>query len=125
MRRLSVAEALLRDPTLIEDGVWPRACTWLTRLALEHAIDDHWGTHRPEIAEASRRAQLLVLRHTVDAEIGRQATELWHTLSRAAHHHAYELAPTVGELRRWHRGVVGVVRALEERAAARSPAARR
>lgn len=103
-RRLAVADRLLRDPDLIEAGVWPRACTWLIRLALEHAIDDFWAEHRPDVAEINRRAQLIALTRTVDPVLGRQVTELWHALSRAAHHHAYELAPTAAELRGWHTG---------------------
>jgi hypothetical protein len=104
-RRLAVADQLLRNPDLIEDGAWPRACTWLIRLALEHAIDDYWQRRRPEVASASRRAQLLALARTVDPDLGLRCTQLWHALSRAAHHHAYELSPTSAELRGWHRGV--------------------
>lgn len=112
LRRLAVAHRFLHDPGLVEPGVWPRACTWLIRLALEHAVDDFWTAHRPEVATASRRAQLLVLTRTVDADLGRRGTELWHVLSRAAHHHAYELAPTAAELREWHGEVGGVVDGL-------------
>lgn len=100
-----MADRLLRDPDLVEEGVWPRACTWLIRLALEHALDDFWAAHRPAITAANRRAQLIALTRTVDPDLGRQATELWHALSRAAHHHAYELAPTAAELRSWHLAV--------------------
>jgi hypothetical protein len=104
-RRLAVADRLLRDPELVEAGAWPRACTWLIRLALEHALDDYWTQHEPEIRNVSRRAQLLTLSRTVDPDLGRLGTELWHVLSRAAHHHPYELAPTGDELRSWHREV--------------------
>ncbi len=107
-RRLAVADRLLRDPDSAELGVWPRACTWLIRLALEHAIDDFWAAHRPDVGSASRRAQLMTLTRTVDARLGRRGTELWHVLSRAAHHHAYELAPTSAELRQWYSGVCEV-----------------
>jgi hypothetical protein len=102
-RRLAVADRILRDPVLVEDGAWPRACTWLIRLAFEHSVDDFWKSHSPAIAAVrSRRAQLLTLSRTIDPDLGRRATELWHTLSRAAHHHAYELSPTGAELRSWH-----------------------
>lgn len=112
-RRLAVAARILDDPTLVEDGAWPRACTWLIRLALEHTLDDFWAGHRPEVATASRRAQLLALTRTVDAEVGLRSTELWHALSRAAHHHAYELAPMAAELRGWHSEVAAVTTALD------------
>ncbi len=100
-----MADQLLHNPDLIEDGAWPRACTWLIRLALEHALDDFWQRRRPEVVDVSRRAQLLALTRTVDADLGRRCTQLWHALSRAAHHHAYELSPTSAELRGWHRNV--------------------
>jgi hypothetical protein len=105
-RRLAVADRILRDPELVEDGAWPRTCTWLIRLAFEHSLDDFWKAHSPAIAAVrSRRAQLLTLSRTIDPDLGRRATELWHTLSRAAHHHAYELSPTGAELRSWHEEV--------------------
>jgi hypothetical protein len=104
-RRLAVADRILADPELVEGGTWPRACTWLIRLALEHGLDDFWAAHRPDVADVSRRAQLLTLTRTVDPALGSRATELWHALSRAAHHHAYELAPTGPELRAWHTDV--------------------
>lgn len=100
-RRLEMADRLLGDPELVAEGVWPRACAWLIRLALEHALDAFWARHRPPVAEATRRAQLIVLTRTVDPDLGRRCAELWQTLSRAAHHHAYELAPTAVELRSW------------------------
>ena len=114
-RRLAVAARILNQPELVEDGAWPRACTWLIRLALEHGLDDFWVAHRPEIVEVSRRAQLLVLTRTVDAELGHRTDELWHSLSRAAHHHAYELAPTGAELRTWHGEVLVLTHDLEQR----------
>jgi hypothetical protein len=113
--RLVVADQLLRNPDLIEDGAWPRACTWLIRLALEHALDDFWQRCRPDVVDVSRRAQLLALTRTVDADLGLRCTQLWHALSRAAHHHAYELSPTSAELRRWHRNVYEVSAGLAGR----------
>ena len=115
-RRLAVADRILHEPDLVEAGAWPRACTWLIRLALEHALDDYWEIRRPDVGRANRRAQLLTMARTVDPDLGRHATELWHQLSRAAHHHAYELAPTASELREWHNGVGLVVTALAENA---------
>ncbi|GAA4682371.1 hypothetical protein GCM10023215_15450 [Pseudonocardia yuanmonensis] len=111
-RRLAVADRILKEPELVEHGAWPRTCTWLIRLAFEHGLDDFWATHDPAIAEVTRRAQLLTLTRTIDQDLGSRATELWHTLSRAAHHHAYELAPTGPELRSWHHDVHTLVTTL-------------
>jgi len=38
---------------------------------------------------------------TADATIPAQLHEAWGSLSRACHHHPYELAPTTGELATW------------------------
>jgi hypothetical protein len=43
---------------------------------------------------------------------------VWHTLSRAAHHYAYELAPTGRELRTWHGEVFTLTHDLERRRSA-------
>jgi hypothetical protein len=53
----------------------------------------HSGGYRIDITVTAQR----VTRH---AGAGVMAC-----LSRAAHHHAYELAPTAGELREWHSAV--------------------
>lgn len=111
-RRLAVADRILKQPELVEDGAWPRACTWLIRLALEHGLDDFWAEREPRVGRVSRRAQLLTLTRTIDSDLGRRGTELWHALSRAAHHHAYELAPTGAEIRTWHRDVLTLTEAL-------------
>ena len=117
-RRLAVADRVLKQPELVENCAWPRACTWLIRLALEHGLDGFWAAHQPEIVDVARRAQLLLLTRTVDADLGHRANELWHSLSRAAHHHAYELAPTGAELRTWHSEVLTLTHDLERRRSA-------
>jgi hypothetical protein len=65
----------------------------------------------------SRRAQLLTLTRTIDSDLGSRATVLWYALSRAAHHHAYELAPTGAELRTWHTDVHLLTEDLRSRSA--------
>jgi len=48
------------------------------------------------------RPQLICLRgYLKDDALAGQAQQLWSSLSRACHHHPYELAPTVGELEGW------------------------
>lgn len=96
--RLDRAGELLGGDTL---SAWPRCAVWLIRLAVEHEIDDVWRRRRPELLTCRRRSQLLALGVVLDHEVQHRATELWTTLSRAAHHHHYELAPTAAELRSW------------------------
>jgi hypothetical protein len=108
-RLLDAAERLLAPP---EPGAaggtrghWPRTCALLTRLALENALDEYWGRVLPSAAGCPMRVQLLLLPRYAGREAATLARESWPGLSRAAHHHAYELAPTAGELRDWHAAV--------------------
>jgi hypothetical protein len=107
------AATLMTRPTTGTRGLWPRASAWLLRLALEAALDQYWRAVAPSVAQCrSRRAQLLMLRRYAGAETAGRAAYLWWALSRAGHHHGYELAPTAGELRHLHSEVLGMVNTL-------------
>jgi len=69
------------------------------------------------------RAQMHVLleEDPPGTEVGRDAAAAWTALSRACHHHAYELAPTAAELRTWHTTVLGIRTALRDPSAAALP----
>jgi hypothetical protein len=95
-------------------GRWPRACAWLTRLALEQALDEYWSRILPEAANCGVRPQLLMLPQYTGASTAALAAEAWFGLARATHHHTYDLAPTAAELRRWHDLVRAVVTHLTE-----------
>lgn len=97
--RLRYADAVLTGNDIT--GVWPRCTAWLIRLALEHAMNQLWTASHPEMAQCPMRAQLLTLGAVVDTDTQHRVSELWRTLSRAGHHHHYELSPTTAELRRW------------------------
>lgn len=114
--RLHHAELMLSGSTSIDS--WPRCATWLIRLALESALRALWQTQRPAVATCSTRAQLLALVKVRGPDVQRRATELWITLSRAAHHHHYELAPSAQEIHGWLRDA----RELADELGDRSPA---
>jgi hypothetical protein len=97
--RLDHAEELLTRSQLV--SIWPRCTSWLLRLALERALAHLWSSRCPALGSCSARAQLLALGRFVDAETQHRVSELWHALSRAGHHHHYELAPTAAELHGW------------------------
>jgi L-arabinose isomerase len=58
---------------------------------------------------------LLVLPLYTSDEAASLAREAWLGLAGAAHHHAYELAPTAAELRRWHSSVGRLGELLQRR----------
>lgn len=115
---LTAADRLLSSPSDSSSdgdwlgGHWPRTCALLIRLALETALDSYWERVAPSAANCSMRAQLLLLPRFAGLETATLARESWLGLSRAAHHHAYELAPTASELRDWHSSVSKLVAAL-------------
>ncbi|KUI11933.1 hypothetical protein AU193_02145 [Mycobacterium sp. GA-1285] len=89
----------------------PRTAALLARCALENWLDEQsatWsplGDHRPTTI-----SKLVVLRTRHD-DVGERAKRLWYSLSRACHHHAYELQPSAFEIRR----LVAEVRTLDGR----------
>jgi hypothetical protein len=104
---LAAADQLLTSPVPDAGAQWPRACALLIRLALEMTLDRFWMRALPSAADCGMRQQLLLLpRYTEDLPTAPGlAREAWLGLAGAAHHHAYELAPTAAELRTWHRAV--------------------
>ena len=82
-------------------GTWPRTAALLGRQALEHALAQFWASRAPGVEKVSMRAQLLCLSSYLDPEVAQRARFAWHALSRACHHHAYELPPIESELSGW------------------------
>lgn len=100
---LMIARDLLERPDPHTAGIWPRASALLTRHALEAALDDLWRRRAPGLERCSMRAQLLCLPTYLraDDDLATRASFAWTGLSRASHHHAYELPPTAVELSSW------------------------
>jgi hypothetical protein len=107
--RLSFADELLSAERL-PTGIWPKCCAWLLRGAVERAVvalcADRYG------AQPTSRAQLLTLPKYVEPDLAHDTATLWYSLSRAAHHHDYELIPTADELRSWHTDAVRITQGL-------------
>jgi hypothetical protein len=110
---LAASERLMRQPAAAAGGTWPRAAALLARQALEVAVKTFWAYVAPGTDEAPMRAQLLCLEGWLPAPVARDAYQAWAALSRAAHHHAYELPPTADELAVWRRSVAKVLEATE------------
>lgn len=83
-------------------GRWPRAAALLARQALEVELDRALAVRAPGLEQCSdARATLLCLRRFRDHDTALAVEHAWMALSHACHHHAYELPPTVDELRGW------------------------
>jgi hypothetical protein len=90
-------------------GLWARAVALLARQALELGIGETLAKRAPGAEGTSARAQLLCLPTFAPTEAAHEASYIWFALTRACHHHLYELAPTVGELEDWLREVDGIL----------------
>jgi hypothetical protein len=109
---LDMADGLLRRADPATAGLWPRVSALLALEALEASLVRLWDRHELEFHGCSMRTQLICLRsYLEDAGLAARAGHAWSALTRASHHHAYELAPTSGELESWF----SVVRELVQR----------
>jgi hypothetical protein len=112
---LSIADRMLTGVIRGARGAWPRACAWLLRHELETAMDRFWARACPEIGRTTvQRPKLLLLSHYAGPELGRRASYLWWALSRAGHHHPYELGITAAELARLRTELIDVVMLLDQ-----------
>ena len=99
---LELARDLLRRADPSTAGLWPRAAALLIRQALEEAVDDYWRVRQFPLDSLPTQVQLVCLRMlSADRTQPVQLHEAWGALSRACHHHPYELSPTAGELATW------------------------
>jgi hypothetical protein len=111
-QRLDTVDRLLSGSVTDAGGLWSRATAWILRIALEQSVDELWLRTAPALARCPMRAQLIALRAFAGVEVAAQVAALWAALSRAAHHHDYELAPSVTDLRRWREQTVAIAAAL-------------
>lgn len=96
------ARDVLRHDSPSTAGLWPRASAALARQAIEMSMDDLWQLRAPGLQYTSTRCQLLCLRDFLgDSVLAGRAAAAYAGLSRAMHHHPYELPPTHGELLGW------------------------
>ena len=95
------ADDLLRGAIAVPSESLRGAC-WLGRAALEEAIRRQLENSGHPVGTASMRSMLACLESATGpstAQLARDAKYAWIGLSQASHHHAYELAPTVAEVR--------------------------
>lgn len=106
----------LRNAELLLDGSHgaaggsARLAAFLARQALEELVVALCVAIGVDIERPSMRSRLVILRSLDTTERADAASVAWNRLSNACHHHAYELAPTVAEVRH----LCGVVAVLLE-----------
>ncbi|HSD25795.1 MAG TPA: hypothetical protein VLL75_00760 [Vicinamibacteria bacterium] len=117
---LEMADRLLGRAEPAMAGLWPRASALLGLQALEASLLRVWKTRALDLQGCTMRTQLICLRsYLEDPGLAARAGHAWSALSRACHHHPYELAPTSTELGSW----LSVVGELVEKVEAAPPAA--
>lgn len=78
----------------------PRTAALLARCALEDWLDEQSAPWAPtDYPFPSTKSKLVVLEILGDRHAGVLARWIWEALSRLVHHHAYELQPSVPEVR--------------------------
>jgi hypothetical protein len=98
---LQVATNIL-DGTLRSAGInQARAACWVTRRGLEELVSELLCHRSVAVGRGSMRSKLICLSVTYADQPENVAAILmaWDQLSRACHHHAYELTPTSAEAR--------------------------
>ena len=106
MEILAAADALVGPDESSRAHGWPRVAAVLARHAIEEALRQYWALREPGVERCTWHAQLLCLTvYLSDRDLARETAAAWSDLSRACHHHPYELAPTANEL----RGLLDVV----------------
>lgn len=114
---LVTARQLLGRASPETAGLWPRAGALLARQALEMSVDAYWAARKIPLASCPTLQQLICLRqYLADAELAGRVHHAWNALSRACHHHPYELPPSAGELEGWLEAVERWVAATSTKA---------
>jgi hypothetical protein len=110
---LEYARAILDGERAATPG-WTRIAAFLIRQALEAEIETYCRQLVAAMPHPVRTRSRLAVLHALDpTDFHRTAEYAWNALSRACHHHAYELAPTLSELWHLHSKVAGLATTRE------------
>jgi hypothetical protein len=96
---LALSDQILDGKVAVPGGRATRAAAVVARQALETLVHRATDELVPGMFRPSMRSRLILLRELGDSEKGRIAKLAWDGLSRACHHHAYELQPSEMEVR--------------------------
>ncbi|MBJ7291329.1 MAG: hypothetical protein JHC79_20655 [Williamsia sp.] len=93
------AEQLLSGNIDAAQGNSARLAAVLARQALETIVLQRCKSFGAEVEYASMRSRLVILRAFDDPSAANDAAGAWQGLSAVCHRHAFELSPTVSEVR--------------------------
>lgn len=97
---LARAGALLDSPEGAELGYSARLAAFLARQAVEELIDARCAAVcEGQVVVGTQKAKLAVLKSLDTTPVGRVLIDAWHQLTGFCHQHAYQLSPTVHEVR--------------------------
>lgn len=97
---LARADKLLDSPDRTVLGNSARLAAFLARQAVEDLIDARCAELTGvQVVVGTARAKLAVIKALDKTPAGPALIDAWHQLTGFCHHHAYELSPTVPEVR--------------------------
>lgn len=104
-------QLMLRRPGPLGHQTLRMVC-WLLRSVLEQSFVHLARAQSADLGRASGKSTLICLRSLyqyIAPDLADESEAAWTRLSRAVHHHAYELSPTLSEVEELSGMVVGVV----------------
>lgn len=97
---LARADKLLDSPDRTALGNSARLAAFLARQAVEDLIDARCAELTGvQVVKGTARAKLAVIKSLDTTPAGPALIDAWHQLTGFCHHHAYQLSPTVAEVR--------------------------
>lgn len=97
---LARADKLLDSPDRTVLGNSARLAAFLARQAVEDLIDARCAELTGvQVVVGTARAKLAVIKALDKTPAGPALIDAWHQLTGFCHHHAYQLSPTVAEVR--------------------------
>lgn len=97
---LARADKLLDSPDRTALGNSARLAAFLARQAVEDLIDARCAELTGvQVVIGTAKARLAVLKSLDKTPAGPALIDAWHQLTGFCHHHAYQLSPTVAEVR--------------------------
>lgn len=102
---LDLADAILDGSVAVPGASATRAAAVIARQVLEDAVERRCRELAGTVARPTGRSQLILIRELGDVDVAAKAQTAWDGLSRACHHHSYELQPSSAEVRMHIRAV--------------------